>query len=362
MFWQYPHLISDYLYFERNATDYLWNGYAYNLFTGRCYYNGRIRSWYLNAKTDFGYSYLNSLYIFSSNGKYGNTLSMTVRQKSEQLLGVINFDFMPLGEESYVETNLFSTLRSTALQFDYFLLSPALLNKSYSRTEDFIFGEAKWDLVKISELLVDLIYKNDTPGFEIKKLSIQNIQKETIYYAEFTGGGQQRYMFFSPWYLNMRARDGRMKRVVGDIFVLISTKSFFNKKRESIQKRIENYAFFIGILVILFIVSFGFMLTNWISNKYSGIIVKQIWDASKSILELNYSLLKQRLGSEEKLKNIISKREVKDKVENTDNELDTMLAIFGQFVRMFRIHFIDITNIEDKQLLNQILMEYYMAK
>ena len=288
---------------------------------------------------------------------------MTIRQANEQILGVLAFDFIPLGEESYIEYNLLSSISdSSDVEFDYFLLNPAWLNSSYSRTDEFTFGEAEWSDKEIAQLLIDLIYKNDTELSPIKKLTITNIQKDRIYYAEFTGGGEQRFMFFSPWYLNMRARDDRSKRVVGDIFVLITNKDFFTAKRERIENQIEEFAYIVCFLFVLLIVTIGFMLSNWVANKYSGTIIKQIVDSSKSLLEFNYSLLRQRIGSQEKLKNIINKREVNEEVRSTSNELDTLMNITGQFVRMFRIHFIDLTKIDDKQLLNQILMEYYMAK
>lgn len=287
---------------------------------------------------------------------------MTIRRSNEQILGIVAMDFEPLGDEAYIEYNLFARSSSSNAQFDYFLLDPVYLNESYDRTEDFLFGEATWNTQRITELITELLYTNDSGVDTIKKRSIVNLQDETIYYAEFTGGGQQRYMFFSPWYLNMRARDDRYRRVVGDIFVLISTKDFFDTKRADIIRKVENYALFVGLATIAFMITFGFMLSNWIANKYSGVIVKQICDASKSILEFNYSLLKQRLGSQDKIKNIINKREVKEEIKITKNELDLMMNIFGEFVRMFRIYFIDLTQIDDKQLLNQILIEYYSAK
>ena len=104
------------------------------------------------------------------------------------------------------------------------------------------------------------------------------------------------------------------------------------------------------------------MFANWIANKYSGRIMKQVCECSLSILEFNYSLLKQKLGHKSKLKNIINKSEVQEENKPSDNEFHVMMKNLSQFVRLFRIHYIDLTKIDDNELLNQIMMEYYMAK
>ena len=169
-------------------------------------------------------------------------------------------------------------------------------------------------------------------------------------------------MFFSPWYLSMRPRDDRTKTVVGDVFVLISTADFLEVERESIQQGIYKFAAILAVIFGLFIIVFGFMYSNWIANKYSGVIMKQISEASKSILEFNYSLAKQKYGKEEKLKNIINKREVAEEKLNSKNELDSIMKILSKFVRLFRIHYINLTKLDDKELQNQILLEYLMAK
>jgi hypothetical protein len=86
-------------------------------------------------------------------------------------------------------------------------------------------------------------------------------------------------------------------------------------------------------------------------------------------------MAKQRTGSQDKLKNIFGSQKsalkgqnqrVKDpkvKVRKYNNrELHVIMKIFSKFVRLYRIHYIDITKVDNKEVLNLILLEYLNAK
>jgi hypothetical protein len=258
----------------------------------------RIRSWFLNAESDFGYTYLNSLYTFSSTQEYGNTLSMTTIQSDYRILGVIGIDFKPLGsDQNVVSKNLLSLSDQKENRFEYFLLDPIYLNDDYSRTGTFTYNDTEWNLSKIAELLHSLIYTKDSKqdiAESLHKEHFKNIREDTVYYAELYAEGEDKLMFFSPWYLKMRPRDDRTKIVVGDVFVLISTEDFLENEKTRIQEDIYSIAILVSLLFGLFILVFGFMFSNWIANKYSGTIMKPISGACKAILEFNYSMAKQR--------------------------------------------------------------------
>ena len=216
-------------------------------------------------------------------------MSLTIIEADERILSVMSIDFSSFKQENsdtYVNSNLLSPSgRNDGI--NYLLLNPVYLNKSYSRTGiPLYFKDAEWNMTQISELLNSTVYEND--DFDeikstMKKKSFKDIDGNMQKYAEFKVEGKTKNMFFSPWYLKMRPRDDRTKEVVGDVFCLITTDEKLNRQRNEIEEDVYRYAVTLSILFVLFICIFGFIFSNWISNKYSGYIMKQISEASKTL-------------------------------------------------------------------------------
>ena len=238
----------------------------------------KVRSWFLDSKTDFGYSYINSLYIFASSGDYGNTLSMTIRASDNRMIGIFGIDFKPLVSGStFITSNLVAVSQQSLSEYSYFLLNPSYLNSSYSKTDPLTYGLATWNFTMIASQLKSLIYKTDD-ATSIKnsmvKSSFQNIKSETIWYLTFTAEGSKKLMFFSPWYLKMRARDDRNHTITGDVFLLISSEKVLTDQRNEISSTLYTYAAVVLVLFGLFIITVGFMFSNWLTNRYSGSLMK----------------------------------------------------------------------------------------
>jgi len=292
LFCQYPNLRPSYFFEENDLTDGKCPSYSYDIDTKKCFYLQRIRSWHLNAKTDYGYTFLNSLYTFSSTGEYGNTISLTIRDNDDRILGVLGIDFKPLiANSEFIGSNLLSRRDQLESRFEYFLLDPTLLNDTYVRTDTFLYGDSEWDFEEISNLLQTLVYTGDDKESiqnSMTNETFKNIKGQEVFYAKFEVKnvqdtedvkdveGGDRLMFFNPWYLKMRPRDDRIKTVVGDVFVLISTSRFLEDEQTNIQESIFYSAIIIALIFLTFIFIFGFMFTNWVANKYSGVITKPI--------------------------------------------------------------------------------------
>ena len=238
----------------------------------------KIRTWFLDSKTDFGYSYINSLYIFATSGEYGNTISMTVRAKDNRMIGVFGIDFKPLvAGSTFVTQNLVAVSSQKTAEYDYFLLNPSYLNSTYSKSDPLTYGESTWNFTMIAKQLQSLIYTKDNADSiknSMVKSSFQNLKSETIWYLQFTANNERKLMFFSPWYLQMRARDDRSHRITGDCFLLISSEKILTNQRDEISAALYTFAAIVLVLFGLFIISFGFMFSNWLTNKHSGSLMK----------------------------------------------------------------------------------------
>jgi hypothetical protein len=58
----------------------------------------------------------------------------------------------------------------------------------------------------------------------------------------------------------------------------------------------------------------------------------------------------------------VNKHEIKEEKFRTSNELELIIQTLSDFVKFFKIHYIDLSKVENKEVLNLILLEYLAAR
>lgn len=295
---------------------------------------------------------------------------MTNIGTDKRIISILGIDFVPLTDNGrdFINGNLISLKDQGSVDFDFFLLSASYLNKDFSRTTiPLTYSDSDWNVDSICALLVQLIYTHDSSSTvcnSFKKKSFVDVDSNTQYYAEFKAEGETKLMFFSPWYLKMRPRDDRVKNVVGDVFCLITSDSLFTDQQNSIEDEVNNFVQLFSALYIIGVLILGFIFANCISNRYSGIVTKQILDTSKRIIELQDK--KKQLANEAKSDFDIKVKSEKDSsiTIKTNNECQNIISILQEFVEMSCPHFQSSSSkdYDQNRLLKYNLMRQYYNK